>query len=147
MVEIKTESLKNPNFNSALAKLLHCTKFHPKLAMRVAKFMDHIKEQEIKTHHEYLALIRAHAKLDEKGELIPREDPNGNPKPNTFQAKDNDKWEKAFEEFGQKKITIDIYPLEIKDLVGLGLSPLEIVAIEPLITENRLELLEPQLSI
>lgn len=138
MTEFKLEILKSQQFNSALTKLMTHTKFHPKVAMRIARLVDQIKAEEIKAFTEYQALISAHAKLDDKGAYVPKENSNGEPIPNTFQPKDMATWEKAFEAFGQKTFKVDIQALPIKDLEGLGLNAMEFSAIEPLITETKL---------
>lgn len=140
MITLKYDSLKNHNMTNAIHKLGQHPKFAPKLALSVANLIDEIQKQEKAIHDEWSALIMANAVLDEKGEFKPRENHNGDPIPNSFIPKDQEKWDKIVEEFDGKSFKVNADRIAMDDLAQVGLSPYEIKQLQPLIAEKILSL-------
>ena len=134
-MHLKYSIVKDKFLTNALVKLGNYSKFPPKFAMQVKRIMDIIYDYEAKIAAEYQALIEKHAKKDEKGNYIPREDYDGVKRAGTFEPHDKEAWDKDYAEFENKTFNISTPPISLKDLEGVGLTPLELRAMESFVTE------------
>lgn len=148
MFKLKFADTKSREFLMAYSKVMQFTGFKDtKVAYNIAKIGRKF-DQEAKTCQElYLKLLKGYAKLDEKGEIAPREEESVNAKgekvmlkvPNTFvileeKVKDGS-WEKALTEFDETEIELHCHKIKLSDLDGAKLSPLDLTVLEPLLSE------------
>ena len=135
MITLKYGVFESDKVTTALMKLANHSRFTPKFALKVAKVVDEIKDHEQKVILEYAVLLKEHAQVDSQGNMLPKEGPDGKPMPNTFLPMDQAAWEKAKDEFSDKTFGLDVDPLPMKELEGVGLTPLELRLLEPLLIE------------
>ena len=141
MIELKNSVFKNQHMRDALMKVANHPKFTPKVALRIAKMIDDIFEAEKMVLDKRMTLIKEHAVLDEKGGFVPKEGPDGKPTPGTFTAKDQAKWDEAHKLFEQETFSVKGERITLKEIEGVGLTPLELKSIEPLVIETSLTIM------
>lgn len=101
--------------------------------VRINKLID---EYAKRTQDNFNALLRSFARLDEKGNFLPKV-VNGEPIENSFDIPDDkrEEWKKAVEAFEETEVEISAKPLHLHDLVPCNLSAEDLSALEPFITE------------
>ncbi len=130
-IKLTYKLINNGAFVSAIGKI---AKFEgwtdQRSAYNAAKFFRRFK-QEMETAQElYVKLVKRHAKVDEKGNLISPED-----KPGQFEILDQnaEAWIKAREDFESVSFEIDCHPIPLEKLQGAELSAIDLDVIEPLL--------------
>ena len=135
MFKLKYSDMKSREFIMALGKCMQNTNYKSTtIAYNVAKIGRKF-DQETKICQElYLKVIKAHAKLDEKGNIAPRVE-GGKPVPNTYEISDDkvEAWKKACEDFDNTLIEIPCNKINLSDLENAGMSPADLVALEPVL--------------
>lgn len=119
-------------FLPAFEKLANMEGLHQKVAYHLGRVAAKLKPLTLKAQSDYIAVIKKHCLLDEKGEMVPE-----NKVPGTFTIPPENKkaWLKAIEEFEKTAVTIDKLQLRVSDLATAKLTPNDYVALEPLISE------------
>lgn len=151
MFKLKFSTTKNSEFIKSFAKVMQYTDYKgTKLAYDIAKIGRKFDEEAKLCHELYIKLLKNYAKLDEKGEFVLREEERMNPKgekvtikvPNTYviiEEKHADgSWEKASTDFDNTEFEIPCAKIKLSDLEGVGLSPLDLLNLENVITETPL---------
>lgn len=133
MIQLTFAQLKqNPSFGSALMKLRRCTTFSPKPSYWIGRILKKIEgEWKAADDMQYKIWLKYCQKdettgrfVEEKGQLKLREDVS------------KEEFEKEMSEFWSISFTIPFNKLKLEDLEAVkepGLTPDEIMAIEPLI--------------
>lgn len=101
--------------------------------VRINKLIESYAKQ---TQDNFNALLRSFARLDEKGNFIPKV-VNGEPLENSFDIPEERRgeWQKALETFEQTEVELIAKPIHLHDLVPCNLSADELSALEPFITD------------
>jgi hypothetical protein len=133
MLEIKYKAFEKGSVDSAVTKIANYPKFPAKEALKIFGLIDELALAKEKVNTDYLTLVKEHAKLDEKGKPMPREDFNGRKIPHSFEPKDRDAWDKVAQEFSEKVVTIKAEKIPLDKLTGLEFTPLEMAALEPIL--------------
>lgn len=135
MIEIKNSALRTGDLEGAAQKISNAKKFNPWTAMRIFKIVEQLMERKEYLQEKFIDLAKEHAQLDDNGNFKPQKDHFGKIKPNTFITKDKPAWERAVAELGEKTFQIKGEKFPMETLNGLELSPIEIAALEPLISD------------
>ncbi len=129
--------LRDHNFNRGFQKLANHNGFKDaKVIVAVARIGKLFKKRSEDVQEAFLKLLKSYAILDDKGEFIPMKDEKGVEQKGTFQMKPEnigEVWEKAQDEFNKSEIEIFANKLQLHDIVGVGLTPLELGALEGVI--------------
>lgn len=131
MIELNYGKIREGDFVMALGKLANYPNFGPKLAYSVAKIQRKVLNEAKGAQELFLKMVKKYAKLDEKGEIAPI------PGPGQFTIRDEalEDWKKELEEFSTIKFQIAAHKLTFKDIEKVPLSPNDLIALEPVITE------------
>lgn len=140
MLTLKYKVLQNQVMNSAISKLAQHPDFDPKIALEVAKIVEEIDKKQDEISVEWTALVKANAFLDEKGNFVEKENHDGKPIKGSYIPKDKDDWDKKREAFGEQEFTINAHKINLVHLKKVGLNPMELRNIEPILTDTKLQL-------
>lgn len=143
MIQFQYQDLKKRDLMVAFNKLCQFPRLKPQKALMVAKVSRQISEKEISVTGEFLEIVKQYCVLDDKGEIVPQEG-----QPGTYQIKEENQkaFQKVMDEFNVKTFEVkDCSKLYMKEIEGANLTPNEILAIEPMLTN--VELLEPEKSL
>lgn len=148
MFKLKFSDTKSREFLMAYSKVMQFTGFKDtKIAYNVAKIGRKFDAEAKICQELFIKLLKNYAKLEENGELAPREDEVINAKsekvkikvPNTYQILpekiEDGSWAKALEEFDASEFEVHCHKIKLADLDGAKLSPLDLTILDPLITE------------
>lgn len=129
MAQIKYSALRSGGFTQAINKLMHYPRFTPKTGLAISRVATRMKTEADVAQAQFEALVKKYAFLDEKGEIAPGD------KPGTFKIKPEhvEDFIKEQKELGDLTFTVDMPPIKISALEGVGLSPLELAEIECLL--------------
>lgn len=136
MLKLKYNILRNEHFNNAMLKLVHYPAFKsPIFAYNVAKINIAVQNEVKPSEDVYLKLVKAHCKMDEKGEIAPRE-MNGAKVLGTFEVRPEaiPEWEKGLAEYNDLEFEVKAFKIPLHGLEGISLSPLELTALESLLS-------------
>lgn len=130
MIELKYEVVRNQAFQQALAKLLHYPKFSLSTTKAIAKIVQRVREAGDEAQNRFAAVVKAHAFLDEKGEILPNEGVKGTFKimPEKFED-----FQKAVEAMEEEKFSVDAPHLFEDQLEGVEISANELLLLEPIL--------------
>lgn len=130
MVQIKYEMIRNPAFNQALSKLMHYPKFTPRTGLMIARLVERVKKEAQVAQDAFIAVVKKYAILDEKGEIAP-----DNGQPNTYKLREGQQeaFDKETSELGEQTFSVDMKPILLDDLSGVGLTPNELSYLEPVL--------------
>lgn len=124
--------MRDQNFARGMSKIANFAGFKsPKTAYAVAKLNQAILAEASTTDAVFKKLVMLHAKLDEKGELVP-----ANGIPDTFEIRDEamPAWRDGLKEFTEIEVELlNKAPIPLDQLEGIPLTPLEINALECLL--------------
>lgn len=130
-VTLTYQHVRNEAFVKALAKLARFEGFKDfRVAYSIAKFVRKWEQEAQMAQELYLKLVKQYAKLDEKGNVEPVEN-----QPGTFQIPNEsvEVWKQAAENFHTISFEIEVKKLPISKLEAVGLSAMELNALEPLL--------------
>jgi hypothetical protein len=130
MIKLKYEVVRNQAFQQALAKLLHYPKFSHDTKKTVAKIVKRMHEAGEEAQHRFAAVVKAHAYLDDKGEILPNEGVAGTFKiiPEKFAD-----FQKAVEAMEEETFSVGVHHLFEEQLDGVEISPNELILLEPIL--------------
>lgn len=140
MITLTYALLQDPQFGRAFSKLATFSGYKSmKTVHNLAQIGKKVNEEFRLLGKLHLDLVKRHAELDEKGELIPRSPGE----PNTYKIRDEvkEEWLTAIKDFNAIEVKIDRPFLTLDELVGVPLSPVELEVVEPLMKPS-LELLK-----
>lgn len=132
MLKVTYGQLRNDNFKRGLTKVANCSQFKsPKLLYNIAKISAKIQDESKLADDIYQKLINEYAEKDENGALKPHNGQVG-----TFFIPDAavEVWTTKINEFHAVAIEIDRPAMALDDLLPAQLTPLELSALEPLIS-------------
>jgi hypothetical protein len=109
--------LNNPSLKTGLAKLRDYSKFSPKTAYSVGRISAKIEKEIQEAHGLYLKIKRKHQAGVPEGQEAP--------------AEVRDAFEKDMDEFLGIAFDMPFTPIPFESLEGVGLTPAEILALEP----------------
>jgi len=121
------EELRNPLLHQAFQRLNQSRTLDFKATIKVAALTKAMKGRLKQTDDEFQSLVNPLSDLKEDGE--------GNIQ---FRVKNEHKaeWDKVFKRFQAKIINIEARKLTMDDIQPAGLSPAEVVALEPFMDMN-----------
>lgn len=137
-MKVTYKDLNDANLNAAMTRLGNAA-LPPKVAYNISKIQYKL-DQELKILRKlFLDLVKKHAELDDKGKV---KEPQG---PGSFQVRKEalELWQKEYEELMGIEFDLDAKkcrPISFKELGDVKVTPYEIAALEPLLTD--LEALE-----
>lgn len=147
VIKVKYGDFSDANFNRAFQKIANSNTFKDVRLMRnVVRIGTLLKKKESEVQETYIKLLKQFSILDEKGEFVGRPGPDGKPLPNTFQVKEEhvaDAWPKAKAEFDALEVDLFCDKLNLHDLVNVGLTPIELGALECMIKDLNIEESKP----
>jgi len=130
MFKISYIDLRSDKFRTAVSRLATCNGFKDiKITMQIGKLAKDVDAHLQRTQKEWLELADPLLERDEKGNFII--DPVAG-----FTFKDGiekAQAQKAIEEFTKRETTIEQPKLTLQDVAAAGLSPMELVALEPVL--------------
>ena len=107
------------------------------IAYRIKKLLDAVNIKMKKISEDYKTVIgKKYGELDEKGEIIPENNPNG------FKMKEGADMEamlKDLEDFSKLPIEIDRWPLTLRDLADVKMSAAEVSALDCFLADPEAE--------
>lgn len=130
-VQIQYDFMRRATFNSGLSKLMSFPRFSPRVALSIARVIERVEKEREVAQKLYDGVLKKHAVLDEKGEVKPKEG-----QPNSFEIAEHSSQEafnKEIEEMGKETFSVEMSPILIDKLDGVGLSANEIAALEPIL--------------
>jgi len=129
MIELSYHTLRNNDFISGMQKLATSTTLNTKVAYNVGRIMSKLQSAEKSGQETFSKLIRKYAEMD--GDKIV--EPEG---PGSYKIADEkvEEYRKELEEFLSIEIKIDRNKIGLNDLEGAGLSPVQVLALDPLLT-------------
>jgi hypothetical protein len=131
MFKLSYMDLRSDSFRKAVNKLANCNQFKDvKVSFQIGRLAKEVDTKLVASQKEWLELADPLLQRNDKGDFAL--DVNG------FTFKDGiekDMAEKAIEEFTKKEILFDHPRLTLKDLAPASLSPVELVALEPLLVK------------
>lgn len=133
MLTLTYGQLRDDAFGRGIAKMSNYSGYKsPAAAVNVAKVYKRLIEENKIYDETRQKLIDQYAKKTEDGKLEPHDGREG-----TFVIKDDAEsvagWTKGLEELNAVSFEIDRPRIKLDDLTGVGLSPVEISACEPLL--------------
>lgn len=135
MIKIKNKSFQDNDFRNACIKLEQYPKFPVRTAYQVMKILRLLNQEQGDFSKGLTTLLKKYALLDEKGEFISSNDPEGKPVPGTFTIPEanHEAYKKERIEFSEMDIDVDWKQLKVADLEQVNMTPAELSAIEGLI--------------
>jgi hypothetical protein len=130
-IHLKYADMNNRVLRNALSRLANHDGFRGQFAYTISKLIRKWDEEAKIATELLLKLMKTHAKLDEKGEIIPK-DGTGFELNDLHTEKD---WEDAVKKFDQTEFTIEVNALGIDELEKVGLTPNEMIAMEKFLKE------------
>lgn len=140
MITLSYKNLRDPQFTNAFYKLALFNAFPTKVSIKVAKLKKAIDAESELAQTEFEKIVKRHAKLDEKGNLLPIKDTVG-----TFEIKEEemDNWKKSLDEYNSVPFHVEQNPLLYSDLEGVSITPIDIIALEVILTEEAPIVMKP----
>lgn len=141
MVTVKYSVMRVHAFNTGLSKLLNYPRFMPAVALSIVRLIEKVDKERDVAQKVYEGIVKKHAKLDEKGEVIPKDGD-----PNSFIVRDDSSQEaldKEVQEMGEQSFSVEMRPIALAALEGVGLTPNELMYLAPIIDENPSGLVMP----
>jgi hypothetical protein len=138
MVKLTYGDFRNDEFARALSKVMHHTGYKStKISSDIAKLIREYKKELEIVQDLFQKALKKHAKLDEKGNFEPDKDKDGKPVRGTYCLKEDllEDWKVAIKEFNATDVELPAHPIHLEDLDGVALSPGDLDALRPLITE------------
>lgn len=121
MIEMTWGQIREPGFQRALGKLMNTDKLEFKHAYHISRLGAKIQSEAKEAQDWFVKLVKKYAEVDEKS--------------GEFKVKDEhvETWQKEMSDFTFKKFGIDRHKIHVSDLKVVGLTPNEILALEPLL--------------
>lgn len=137
MLKLTYGQLLNNGFMRARMKLGNCARLKsPQVAYNVAKIHARFEEEEKLAQDLHVKIVDEFAEKDEAGNVKPN-----NGQPGTFYVDDTNKpkleaFQAKVKEFHAIEFEIDRPRVDLNDIAAAELSPVEINALEPILTFN-----------
>jgi len=133
MIGVKYETLRDPSFLTALQKMAAFSKPEPTLVKKLFKLYKCVSE-EIKIMNKlYQAGLEECAERDEHGNMKSMEGVQGGIKINPSMAAN---WDETAKKIAATEVTLECDAIPFNEAVTkLGLTPQELVAVEPLLIQ------------
>jgi hypothetical protein len=138
MIKLSYREMNNYEFVNALRSLAEHRGFDTKTAYNIGKIKAAFDRGVEKGRETYAAILKKFADLNEDGSLK-LANPNDPRSFNIAEEKKGD-FKKASEEFMGSDYEIPRFKISVSKLEGAGLSPSDLIALEPILTD--LEMLE-----
>jgi hypothetical protein len=133
MIKLSYKLMNNEGFNEALATLSSSKGFADvRTAYNVGKIAKKYSEALQVARRVYTEKSEKFLVKDDTGAFVQAETPNGLC---PFQIKEGmkEEFEAMMADFMQTEIAIEVFPLELESLGDVKLSPLQVLALEPLL--------------
>lgn len=125
MIRLKYQVIINSEpMMDGFDRLMKHSGFPIKVAKNIARIAANIDQNSNRIRKEFQTMLKEQGLMDLKGVPIPDKD---------VTAEKKEKWRKMQEDFGEKEFTIDREKILFADIEGVGLTPREILAIEPFV--------------
>lgn len=135
--KIKNHQLNNRAFVGALKELGQCN-LEAKVAWNVKRMLKQFDKALSQAGQTYSKVVHEFCQKDENGKLIPQNDSEGNPIPNSFTFETPEKeqeFQDRMKDFMVQEYTIESYMLKPEDFEGAKLSATDLTLLEPIIEE------------
>jgi len=120
MITVKAKDLKNPNFIGGMQKMAHFPFKKAQVGMHVATTIDEVQKKSQSLQDKFVNLIKMYGDVDAAGQYKIKEE-------------NMETWQKAATEFDEQDVELPGYKVDLSDLDGAGLSPVELIACKPVI--------------
>jgi hypothetical protein len=120
MIEIKTKDVKNPTFIQAFSKLARHPFRRAQVAVAVSVTAEALQKTSQSVQDKFVNLVKMYGDVDETG---------------NYKIKDEniETWKKAAEEFDEQPIQLPGYKINVSELDGAGLTPVDLLALKPML--------------
>lgn len=134
-MKLKYSQLRDPAFTAAMRKLANYPFKAQKTAYDVMRITNKMTQEEKNAQELYLKMLKQHAKLDAKGEFVPRME-GDKAVPDTFVVDDAKlgEFQKATEEFGDLEFNLDWRQVSFEKLEECRLTAAELSALQDIIS-------------
>lgn len=131
MIKMTYQNFMSFGFTQVMTKLAQ-TPLPVKVSYQIKRMIDDMEKARKAIKDEYLEMVKAHAVLNEKGELKLKE--------GTDQFEIDPAKQVAYTEaekaFGEKEVTIDRFPIHVDHLEGANFSAGELTALHGVVTDT-----------
>lgn len=131
MFTLKYKDMRNQDFLVAIDKIDKSTQYATtKVAYDVGKMTKEVLEAMVLCQNDFVNALKKFSIVDADGNFVPKDD-----KPDTYQIipEKLEAWQEAFEQFLCQTATIKRHKLDLAFLSQVGLSPKDIMALEPIL--------------
>lgn len=120
MIELTWLAIRNPQFMSGISKLANAG-LDFKTSYHVSRIFSKVDSEFKESQKFFMKFIEKYADVDQKS--------------GSYKVKDEhlEKWKEETKNFDETKFTIEKSRVNIADLNGVNLTPLEILALEPIL--------------
>lgn len=137
-MKLKYSQLRDPQFVGAMRKLSNYPFKVQKTAYDVMRITNKLTQEEKNAQELYVKMLKQHAKLDDKGNFVPRMD-GDKPVPDTFVIDDTSPekfaaYQKAVEEFGDLEFNLDWRQVTFENLEDCRLTAAELSVLQDIIS-------------
>lgn len=131
MITLTYEQVRNKNFAAGLLKLANHSGFDPKVAYNIAKIVDKTRQFDRDCNKIHNDVVVELCSKDKDGNMM---SPNG---PGSFEipTENFDKFQKKMDELKGLSVEIERYRVKLSDIEEVGLTPEQLLALEPVMTE------------
>lgn len=120
MIELTWAMIRNPQFLAGLSKLVNAG-FEFKTAYHISRIFSRVDSEYKESQKFFMKFVEKYADIDQKT--------------GSYKVKDEhlEKWKEETKNFDETKFVIEKSRVNIADLNGVNLTPLEILALEPIL--------------
>ncbi len=125
---------RSNGFLTAFNKLVNYSGLATPTALKIARAKKAMDAEMLIAQEFFTKMIKEHAELDESGNIKPVDEAS----PDTFKIREEmkTKWFEAMEAFEKEEFAIPTGQIDYADLSGAKLSAADLIALEPLLTDN-----------
>lgn len=138
MIKLKYLDLRNPTFVRTMQKIAKSPIKDIKALYNVTRLLDKVQQEEKRSQELFMVMLKEHAVLDDKGNLVPHDG-----KPGSFQIKEDmlDAWKKKVEDYMDIEWQVERHPLKLSDIASANMTPEEVMSIECVLDQEDLKTL------
>lgn len=140
MLTLKLEFLNNPVAMAAIRKLANTDKLDAPMAYRVGRIAARVDREMETVRPSCVAVLKKYTVKDEKGEV--KGWPGG---PFEFAPGDEAKHDEEMKALMKEEFSEKVHKVPLSCLTKVGLTPIEVIALEPILEVDLPEFQEPKL--
>jgi hypothetical protein len=137
-IKLTYKDLDYQIFNQAIVKISRHAFKNALVGYNAAKIWRKLKTELETAQDVYTKMLKQFANLDANGQFAPRKDETGADVPGTFTIKEGKEkeWAEAIKNYQTVSFELPCHQIRIDQLEDVGLTPLEMVALEAVIVDT-----------